>query len=54
MDNETFLLITGILVLIFLILTFGLAWALKEFASFYVAITVFNYIRKKIEKFEKK
>jgi len=50
MDNETFLLITGILLLVFLILLYGIKWAFQQFSTFYVAITVFNYLKRKIDK----
>ena len=53
MKNETFLLATGLIVLTMLIYTYGLEWAIKEFSSFYVAITVFNFIKKKIDEIKK-
>lgn len=53
LDNHDMLLISGILVFLILIRVRGMAWAFESLANFYVAITVFNWLKEKITKEEK-
>jgi len=49
LNKHDWLLISGIAVLLALIKAKGIGWAVDTFASFYVAITVFNWIKEKLE-----
>lgn len=49
LNKHDWLLISGIAVLLALIKAKGITWAVETFASFYIAITVFNWIKEKLE-----
>ena len=49
LDRHDILLVSGMFVLIILIQLKGVSWFVETFASFYVAITVFNWIARKIK-----
>ena len=48
MNRHDALLIFGIIAFIFLIIWKGMEWALEYMLSFFVAITIFNWIKEKV------
>jgi len=52
-DKDDFLLFLGIIVFMVLVLKNGISWAVDCLLNIFVAITLFNWIRSKIEKWKK-
>ncbi len=51
--NETIMLIVGIILFLFLAYIEGPWWAIKELIILFLVVTVFDYVKKLLEKAEK-